>query len=78
MRSPDLLDTALGLAGGARMPLAIKIISQLFLFLLVAGMAGSCEPQLCLRQFRRPYGIIAGLSNCCYQVSSAVVSSDRQ
>ena len=44
-----------------------QVSSQVLLFLLIAGMSGSCDTKLFLSQFRRPKGIAAGLV-CHYLV----------
>lgn len=46
------------------MPSLFQCASQGLLFLLIAGMAGSCDARLCLLQFRKAKGIVCGL--CCH------------
>lgn len=41
-----------------------QFTSQCLLFLLIAGMAGSCDARLCFLQFRKAKGIVCGL--CCH------------
>jgi len=42
----------------------VTVASQVLLFLLIAGMAGSCDADLCMLQFKKVRGIVAGL--CCH------------
>jgi len=40
------------------------VVAQLLLFLLITGMAASCEPKLLVLQLRKGWGVLAGV--CCH------------